>query len=159
MSGTRTLADKLKDATAVSDTSGASVLMTDASGSLEKASVSLFARTVKMRLYKGEAIKISNIYSSFIACRGSLGSRASMIWVSAYGDGTSIRTKCAKIYHEGSYAFYVNGASEQACVYVTVNSENNDQVAVTSLFGETPIVKKVSSIPSDATPMQFTQIS
>ena len=152
----KTLADKLKTAPSVTDTSGALMLMTDANGNLKKAGVSLFARTVKMSLRKGEIIRVSNIYSSFIACRGHMGSKAALIWVSSYGDGTQLRMRSVKIFQDSTYEFYVNGASEKgACVYVIVNSENSDYVAVTSLFGETPVLEKVSSLPSGTTTLAF----
>ena len=155
MSDVRTLADKLKAAPSVSDASNRSVLLRGANGSLESISAGYFPQTVKVRFHANEVLRISNIESVFIACCGRTAAKAALIWVSSYGAGTSVRTRVVKFYLNPTYEFYYNGPSEDACVYVRLNSENNDSVAVTSLFGETPIIEKVSALPSDTTPMTF----
>ena len=155
MSDVRTLADKLKAAPSASNTLGRSVLLTDSNGKLNKADVAQFSRTAKMRIGDGEVVRISNLESAFISCRGTMSGRCLLVWVSIYGSGTINRLTLEKIYGGATYKLYVNGSSENACIYVAVNTSNTDYVAVTSLFGETPIIEKVSALPSDAFQITF----
>ena len=155
MSTIKDFKDVVKGATPLSSTLGYSVLLTGSSGSLNKADVTQFARTSKMGISAGEVLRISSLQSAFITCRGTQGQRCALIWFSIYGSGTIIRLTAKAIFASPVYKFYVNGTSENACIYVTISSSNSDAVAVTSLFGETPIVEKVDALPSDAILLDF----
>ena len=155
MSTIKNFKDVVKGATPLSSTLGYSVLLTGSSGSLNKADVTQFSRTAKMRISDGEVVRISNLESAFISCRGTMSGRCLLVWVSIYGSGTINRLTLEKIYGGVTYKLYVNGSSENACIYVAVNTSNTDYVAVTSLFGETPIIEKVSALPSDAFQITF----
>lgn len=151
MMQTKELIDVLKAAPSVSDATGKSILLKDSNGSLSAVSGSAFVRTAKCQIPANTVLRIKGITSVFIAVRGTIGPRSLLVWISTYGEGTTIRTQWAKIHTCASYKLYINGPSEtQACAYLVLNDvPNGDWLAVTSIFGEQPIIEQVASLPSD----------
>ena len=92
-----------------------------------------------------------SLQSCFISVIGTNGNRTALVWVSGYGEGTTLRNKAKIIHAGGNYSFYINGSSEKGCVYVKSSWGNDtDTVVVTFINGGRSAITAVSAVPSDA---------
>lgn len=92
-----------------------------------------------------------SLQSCFISVIGTNGNRTALVWVSGYGEGTTLRNKAKIIHAGGNYSFYINGSSEKGCVYVKSSWGNDtDTVFVTFINGGRSAITAVSAVPSDA---------
>lgn len=92
-----------------------------------------------------------SLQSCFISVIGINGNRTALVWVSGYGEGTTLRNKAKIIHAGGNYSFYINGRSENGCVYVKSSWGNyTDTVVVTFINGGRSAITAVSAVPSDA---------
>ena len=153
MSKTKTLADKLKAAPAVSDRTGKSLVLTDGTGGFAKAATSLFAIRSEYPARAGNILRIRHIESALVSVRGSNHDRCAFFWISSYGEGTDIRTSVSKFFNHSGYSWFINGPSEHECsLYGVFNAGAGiDLVSVISLSGHTPEIIQVGNLPSDVT--------
>lgn len=155
MSETMEMTDYVNGLPLTASTNGKTALVTNGE-ELERVSLGAFARQVSASMTGSAAIKISNVTSVLIAVRRTVNSEGALIWVSSYTAGQASRTIAKSIHSPNKYGWYINGASDsRAAVYLTSASPTNETVVVTSLFGEQPIIEKVSAVPADATPLSF----
>lgn len=108
-----------------------------------------FTRIKTVKMSSDKVVRISLLQQAcFVTINGTNGDRNAAIYAYGYGDGTLTRNCIRVIKGNSNYEFYINGSSENSCIYIkSLWPDNNDVVSVIG-FGE---IAPQSSVPSDST--------
>lgn len=137
----------------VTDSTGKSVVLTDADGNRSKKPLSDFCKPNQVLISPNGCLKVTGFTHAFFSARMNLADACSLHWISTYGQGYGGRTTCSKIAGTNIISIYINGTSTGTSTIFVKNTSTAQYVNLSVMPCDecVPILTTVDAIPSDAT--------